>query len=127
MPLADNFLAKNERPQMPESVLRYLASETGSLFYEVTMLTVAENKVSQTPPSNERNLAIECFLLHFRNLRDFLYPPSEPWTGKKAEDNVIAFDFCPQWKQLREDWAECSPNETDRLNKLLAHLTYSRP
>jgi hypothetical protein len=68
-------------------------------------------------------MAIECFLIHFRALRDFLCPDE---LVRKKNDNVIAFDYNSEWLQTEEDWKECSIDERIRVNRLLAHISYSR-
>jgi len=73
------------------------------------------------------NMAIESFLLHFRNLRDFLYPSKHAWTKEFYFDDVIANDFSCDWLGVEDDWKECSVAERDRINKKLSHLSYSRP
>jgi hypothetical protein len=73
-----------------------------------------------------RNMAIECFLLHFRNLRNFFYPSRDAWTNSFYFDDQIAHDFWSGWDAVEDDWSECSPDERNRLNKLLSHLSYSR-
>ena len=108
-------------------MLRSLASENGSLYYEVLMMNEAFRKWRTKSSAAEQNLAIECFLLHFRILREFLYPSSNSWTDKRKLDDVIAFDLSDHWVKTEDDWAECSPNERERINKLLAHISYSRP
>ncbi len=68
-------------------------------------------------------MAIECFLIHFRNLRDFLYPDADSADNR---DNVIARDYDSGWLKTDSDWKPCSRNERNRINKLLAHISYSR-
>ena len=119
---------ENRRPLRDEAVLKYLAGESGSLYYEIqVMLLAAARKALNTPPGVEHNMAVESFLVHYRNFRDFLYPPPEAWTNKRYFDDVIAFDYSPEWNVVQDDWSGSTPNEKDRIDKLLAHLSYSRP
>jgi len=118
-----------KRGHIPEDKLRQVASSTGSLFYETLMLK--ETAARCVEPTDEGsleiivpyNMAIECFLIHFRNLREFLYPNAKV---RRDSDNVIAFDYDSRWLKTENDWKECSDNERSRINKLLAHISYSR-
>jgi hypothetical protein len=74
------------------------------------------------PDGNDKRMALESFLLHFRTLRAFLCPSLQAY---KTED-IIASDF------LKEDHARDLGNSTalsqdqDPIEKMLAHLTYGR-
>lgn len=127
MPIDAQRLAKSKRPSRAADVLRYFASVNGSLSYEASMLDQAAKKCATAPPGYDRNAAIECYLVHFRNIRDFLYPTAESWTDERYFDDVIAWDFCSEWLEVAEDWKECSLAERTRINKLLAHISYTRP
>ena len=129
MPIDDATLSKSKRKPRTTEELSHLASKNGSLFYELAMMLEAEklwNRAKQQRDSTY-NMAIECFLLHFRNLRDFLYPSPGAWTNQFYFDDVIANDFWSEWRSVYEDWTECSADEKSRIDKLLAHLSYSRP
>ena len=68
---------KNDRDPVAEDVLQQLtASPNGSLFYETRMLNASADACLKLEgrKSVEEWMAIESFLIHFRNLRDFLYP-----------------------------------------------------
>lgn len=113
---------RKPRPVVNDSQLEYLASRNGSLFYEAWMMKEAETRC--VPPKDAAyNMAVESFLLHFRLIRDFLYPNDLIWS---EGDNVVAADYNPTWTKTDGDWNECSPQERKRVNKLLAHLSYSR-
>ena len=120
---------QTRRSQAPEDQLRYLASPHGSLFYEALMMQEAAARCVE--PTGKRslqkdvpyNMAIECFLVHFRNLRDFLYPDDKV---QAESDNVVAFDYDSNWAKTDKDWKDCSSDERRRINKLLAHISYSR-
>jgi hypothetical protein len=73
------------------------------------------------PAGNEKNMALESFLLHFRNLRAFLCPSLQPCTA----DDVLASDF------LENDGSNVGEPvkleiDRERLNKMLAHVSYRR-
>ncbi len=129
--LVDEFFAANramskvpkKRGCVPEDKLRDLASPpNGSLFYERKMLNEAAAHCAE-PTLALRFMAIESFLIHFRNLRDFLCPDVKT---KNDPDNVIASDYDPRWLKTRDDWTPCSNGEQSRINKMLAHISYSR-
>lgn len=126
MPIARDLACK--RPIRDEKVLRDLImSEQGALFYELWMLNESARRWSNASDPIVHNIAIESFLVHFRNLRDFFYPPLGAWTDPKGADDVVAFDYCESWDKTAKDWQEVVPSEKDRINKQLAHISYIRP
>lgn len=126
MPIAKDLASK--RPIRNEKVLRDLImSEHGALFYELWMLNQSARRWSNPSDPIVQNIAIESFLVHFRNLRDFFYPPLSAWTNPRAADDVVAFDYCESWDKAAKDWQEAVPGERDRINKQLAHISYTRP
>lgn len=116
---------RKSRQQIVEAVLRDLVKPPdGSLFYEIYMLDKTATQWKQiTAQGFELNVITESFLVHFRNLRDFLYPDAWVWN---QNDNVLAFDYDSHWTKDETTWKECSENEHIRINKLLAHISYSR-
>lgn len=103
-----------------------LREAAGHVTYELMMLVHSADVVgahygSPAVFSDEQsNMALESFLLHFRNLRDFLCPSQTP-----KEDDIIATDFLD--KQVRDigDRTKLSQDK-QRLNGMLTHLTYRR-
>src|SRR6516162_7282838 len=93
--------------------------------YEIEMLRFSAERLGgwhsspmTTPIGNEKNMALESFLLHFRNLRAFLCPSLQRCT----DDDVLASDFLGKY-----DGADVGdPNNVnvakERLDKMLAHL-----
>lgn len=80
-------------------------------------------------------MALESFLVHYRNVRDFLFPlestknpdPTKQVAYERALDSVIAADFNPTgWTCESKDWKGVVPNERNRINQQLAHISYSR-
>ena len=70
-----------------------------------------------------KNLLLEGFLLHARILYDFLVK------SPCREDDVSAthfFDDASEWCTVRSDFCPYLRENKTRLNKKLAHLTYSR-
>ena len=88
--------------------------------YEHSMLDWCAQQIAlpKSDDANQSHLMLEGFLLHARVLRDFLVK-SKSWRC----DDVLAEHFLEEpvvctWSCLRE--------HKERLDKLLAHLTYSR-
>jgi hypothetical protein len=135
MPIARDVFSQSKRPMVDSQVLLQLASADGSLFYEFQMLTAAVDAWRMLSAKQERtpledfckNAAIECFLVHFRNLRDFFYPSPDVWNKAKWFDNAVAWDYDPTWDKATADWQGIGLQERERANKLLAHISYSRP
>jgi hypothetical protein len=66
-------------------------------------------------------LIIESFLVHYRNLREFLYP-SDP-----SLCDIVASDFSPAtWVFVSSDWTEMVPEERARIGERLSLRSYSR-
>jgi hypothetical protein len=64
---------------------------------------------------------VESFLIHARNLMDFLRPPAK----KPRDTDSIAADYCSRhWKGRR--WAGRA-KDRNRINWEIAHLTSRRP
>ncbi len=69
---------------------------------------------------------LEVFLLHVRNIRDFLYEKDRP-----RDDDVLATQFfvgtATDWPKMRPDMRGCYlDSNRGRLDKSLAHITYPR-
>jgi hypothetical protein len=96
--------------------------------YEILMLIYSANHLScwqSSPPSPTgyaANMALESFLIHFRNLRAFLCPSLQ----RCSADDVLASDFLG--KDTATDLGDSIKlgDHQERLNKMLAHLSYSR-
>lgn len=69
------------------------------------------------------NALLESFVIHFRALHGFFYPPN---TAKK--DDVIADDYFDDdaWQKLRPELSEGIIRAKKRADKEVAHLTYAR-
>lgn len=63
-----------------------------------------------------QNAALEAFLLHYRNLQEFL-------NNGKFPSDMRAVDYAPSWTP---DSRLKTPPEDQRVNQRLAHLTYDR-
>ncbi len=72
----------------------------------------------------EASALLEPFLLHVRNIREFLYND-----GAKKKDDVLALDFFDNpddWTKKRPPIGAYLKSIRERLNKSLAHITYAR-
>ncbi len=95
----------------------------GHIVYEVDMLGKCASVLSRRPDQLTQNMALESFLVHVRNLRDFLYGEST------KPDDVVAGDFFPgpgQWEVIRPPMPKVLEVNHERLNRALAHVSYSR-
>ena len=95
----------------------------GPIVYEVDMLRKCASVLSSPLNQLTQNMALESFLVHVRNLREFLYD-----AGTNPDD-VVAGDFFPgpgQWEDIRPPVPKVLEDNRDRLNKALAHISYSR-
>lgn len=96
--------------------------------YEIRMLMFSADHLEGwyaspiTVDDDEALIALESFLLHYRNLRTLLCPSTQKYT---SDDDVLASDFTAG---NGSDVGDASKLEVDqrRLDKMLAHLTYSR-
>lgn len=117
----------NQELELASTFIHY---ELQQLLYMRRANPAAEKRQGVTADPYERNLwhtcntaTLEAFLLHYRNLRDFLNNKGND-KGKHPDD-VLALHYAPTW--TRTDYV--SPVTTDediRLNKLLAHISYKR-
>jgi hypothetical protein len=74
------------------------------------------------PMGNEKNMALESFLLHFRNLRAFLCPSLQ----RPQFNDILASDFLGELVPRDIGSAAKLSEDKDRLDRMLAHLTYHR-
>jgi len=116
---AANLLSPADRPPFNtgelEQVLRHLAYER--LLFEHCRSEWRKNR--QRP-------ILEAFLLHARNLRDFLFGRLEEY-GRDADKAVIATDYAPTWNSDKGNHAYQVLWNTDQaINAQLAHLSRRR-
>src|SRR5262245_37262534 len=101
-----------------------LKKAAGLVNYEIDMLVFSAEHLGGShsspkaePEDMEKNMAMEAFLLHFRNLRAFLCPKMQSlW-----DDDVIATDFLKESSE-RNVVSAILPGEKDRIDKMLAHI-----
>ena len=98
--------------------------------YEIEMLLYAQDHIGgfhsspmTMPLGMEKNMALESFLLHFRNLRAFLYPSLQ----SVLDDDVVASDFLGEQKaeDVGDDPGTLASHK-ERLDRMVAHLSYLR-
>ena len=94
--------------------------------YEWDMFEWLSHKIKrewQIADMPTRNMLLEGFLLHARILRDF-------FVGEPRGDDVSArhfFDDESAWVDKTKDLCPYTRKKKTRIDKKLAHLTYSRP
>jgi hypothetical protein len=79
-------------------------------------------------PVMTRHAALEAFVIHLRNLIDFIYldPQPDPGEQKARDTDVVAADFCANWKVKRGKISPTLAAANRRADKELAHLTTER-
>jgi hypothetical protein len=107
-----------------------LRNAAGHVSYEIEMLIYSADHIGgwhsspiSTPSGNEKNMALESFLLHFRNLRAFLCPSLQ---GEPKPDDILASDFLREREPRDIGRAANLATDKKRLDKMLAHLSYER-
>lgn len=123
-----------------------LAEAAGTVGYELQQLALGVAMLPCLEMLNTyfNNAAIEAFLVHYRSLRDFLYPRSStkyPVQSKRGPDKIaldtaIAYDFDQMWGCEFKDWESPIQDdaaqpisrklEADAINKCLQHVSYTR-
>ena len=103
-----------------------LQTASKALFYAAEMFQNCAIFLARKQYDNEtmQHALLESFLIHTREVLEFFYP-----TSKTQDDNdtIVAADFFDQggWRIPAE--TDMLKNARTRLNKQLAHLSYSRP
>src|ERR1019366_5464716 len=124
--MADKPKRSSERPKRElsdlEAAAKDVSYEIEMLFYSAGRLGARHASPQTTLSDNDKNSALECFLLHFRNLRAFLWPSLQPF----SDDDIIASDLLGELKARDVGDSAILSKHKNRLNKMLAHLTYSR-
>jgi len=90
------------------------------LTYEIEMLRAVVREFGRWRDHSRftRNLLIESFAIHVRNLIEFLWPEGEP-----NKDQVIAEDFLDRPRQPRPQHLRKAYR---RVSQEVTHLTYAR-
>jgi hypothetical protein len=71
---------------------------------------------------DDENMALESFLLHFRNLRAFLCPSLQPI----KPDDILASDLLNETNACDHGDAKALGRGQKRIDQMLAHLSYNR-
>jgi hypothetical protein len=99
------------------------------LSYEVKMLRELADALqgNGVGPRTMRNALLESFLIHYRNLYDFFYPD---FPGRRRlPHDVCARDYLRdtrRWRKHRPEGDSKFRENRERVNVLLAHLTFRR-
>jgi hypothetical protein len=98
--------------------------------YEIEMLAYSAEQLGSShasPPAtlseNDKHMAMECFLLHFRNIRSFLCPSLG---NPPRKNDLVASDYFGNSEATDCAKAATFSLDKDRLDQMLAHLTYCR-
>ena len=126
-------MTTNPRPSVSDGKLQLGA---GHVSYELLTMYLLLQRRPELQNLEEvfQNCFVESFLVHFRNLRDFLYPrssilypdPKNVSLRTTALDTVVAYDFEVTWLYEFKDWQPIAVDEADVINKSLHHISYSR-
>ena len=108
------------RPKRSDEELKSAAVH---LHYEISMLFEAVKLAGTAPqPSSLWNAVLESALVHARVLFDFFDP--NPGTRKNLDDVIAADFFSGGWQG--PNWETKVSDLRSRINKKVAHLSYSR-
>jgi hypothetical protein len=98
-----------------------LASAADDLNYEWKMARVSARALERAYTANDlwaKNIALEAFLVHARVIRDF-------FASSASDNDVLAIDFLGSRPKVRLSLLR-SPAIRTRLNRRIAHLSFSR-
>ncbi len=107
-----------------------LKAATIEVNYEVNQLVDSALRLSPRNPNNDGSQAsaLEVFLLHYRNIRDFL-------SEDPQQDDMAASHFCSSWvksqwpdhvEHSRRNERNSAYTEKKLIDKCLSHLTHHR-
>jgi len=80
-------------------------------YYEVMMLMFCYDRMVEFQRARDaysNNMALESFLFHARNLREFFYSKT------KRPDDARAYEFV----ESTDEWERVKPNETDSIEEV---------
>jgi hypothetical protein len=108
-----------------EKAVKHIAYEVRLLEFTADRLQGDHASPSEPPEGDETNAFLESFLLHYRNLLVFLCPEGHQ---VRHSDDVVASDYLGEEKPKNVGRRDklIDRNEKDRLDKLLAHITFHR-
>lgn len=102
------------------------------LRHEIAMFQYCAVSIARLPAELKSHAAgaihLEAFLMHFRNLRDFLAPNT--WPPERLQvDGLFARHYAAAWTATYDTFwkdRESVPNERKVINKQLSHLSRER-
>ena len=112
---------KRDPPEL-EAAARHVSYEIRMLLHSAAELGGWHASPPTTLVDDSKNMALECFLLHFRNLRAFLCPSLQNIYG----DDILASDLLGELEVRDIGNAAILSKDKERLDKMLAHLSYTR-
>lgn len=104
-------------------VLHPTEKDIEHIVYEIMMFEGTAHKLmGNVQDQFEKNILLESFAIHSRNLFEFFY------TKKKRKDDMVVGDFTIRKHEfiLKRTRKRNLENLTKKTNKQVAHLTYSR-
>jgi len=119
-----------DRPR-PDSELKDSAVDVD---YEIRMMILSAHDVgcgmrgspAITLEDWRVDMAMECCLLHYRNLRAFLWPSLQGKDWVPYVDDILATDFLKKpWQEEVGDKRKIG-DDKERLDQMLCHLSYNR-
>lgn len=116
-PLSDQFLSKYLDEHVCYEVEHFLWA--ASILSRPTLIKAP----STTDAIRLKNVLVEAFGLHFRNVIDFLYP-----RGGVRPDDIVAADFLApgNWDAIRPALTIALLEARNRADKEMMHLTTAR-
>lgn len=120
--MAKRSKVRTERTADLRKAAEHVSYEIRMLVYAPSITGARHASPPTTPAEDYWNMAMESFLVHFRNLRAFLCPFLQIIT----DDDVIATDFLGE-RQPRDigDSGRLGVDK-ERIDKMVVHLSYSR-
>ena len=106
------------RPSRGTAWLKSAADDVGYEWWMARESAVRLGVAIEAGDQVNVNMALECFLLHARNIRDFFGAHGKP-------DDVLSRDFLGRPMRVRMSLLR-SRGLRDRLNRRVAHLSFSR-
>lgn len=105
-----------------EAAAIHVKYEVRMLLYSSWHLGIGHGSPATMPYGDDKNIALESFLLHHRNLRAFLCPSLQ----SVGDDDILATDFLGCTSATNVGDTNKLGTDKKRLDKMLAHLSYSR-
>lgn len=101
---------------------KHVSYEMEMLMFSASELGGWHSSPMSKPAGNHENMALESFLLHFRNLRGFLCPKLQ----RTWPDDIVASKFLGNAEAVDVVDRRNLSRDKERIDKMLAHLSHSR-